>query len=144
MGGREGIQGLIGLLLKTFGLLDVVQLAHPRDWVESLLKAQSENANDEKRQVWWKVARQQAQFLRDQFGVTKVAMVGALAQDAPIDYWSKLILAVWGAPDVQRPYTSIRDAVSQMNSDPEIQLIFADQALTDTEAQIMAVGWVDV
>ncbi|MEL7144353.1 MAG: Uma2 family endonuclease [Cyanobacteria bacterium J06573_11] len=144
LGGREGIQGLMGLLLKTFGLLDVVRLAHPRDWVESLLQAQSENTNDEKRQIWWKVARQQAQFLRDQFGVTKVAVAGALAQDAPIDYWSKLILAVWGAPDVQKPYTSIRDAVGQMSANPEIQLIFADQALTDTEAQIMAAGWVDV
>ncbi|MEL6352970.1 MAG: hypothetical protein AAFR58_14530 [Cyanobacteria bacterium J06627_28] len=76
--------------------------------------------------------------------MTKVSVVGALAQDASIDYWSKLILAVWGAPDVQKPYTSIRDAVSQMSANLKIQLIFADQALTDTESQIMAAGWVDV
>ncbi len=144
LGGREGIQGLVGLLLKTFGLLEVVQLAHPRDWVRALLQVHSEETTQEKRQAWWKAARQQAQFLRDQFGVEKVAVVGALAQDTPIDYWSKLILAVWGAPDVQKPYTSVQDAVEQMSNNPEIQLIFADQALSDTEAQIMASGQIEV
>ncbi len=111
LGGHEGIQGLIGLLLKTFGLREVVKLAHPKDWVEALLQAQSEDANQEKRARWWKSARQQAQFLRDQFGVTRVAVAGALAQDTPLDYWSKLVLAVWGVPDMQKPYASIRQVV---------------------------------
>ena len=144
LGGREGIQGLLGLLLKTFGLLEVVQLAHPKDWVQSLLQIQSEDTNQEKRQVWWRAARQQAQFLRDHFEVTKVAVAGALAQDAPLDYWSKLILVLWDVPDVQKPYISIRDAMGQMNTDPEIQLIFADHELSDTEAQVMASGWIEV
>ena len=144
LGGHEGIQGLIGLLLKTFGLREVVKLAHPRDWIEALLQAQSEDANQEKRALWWKSARQQAQFLRDQFGVTRVAVAGALAQDTPLDCWSKLALAVWGVPDVQKPYASIRQVVGQMSEDPEIQLIFADRELSETESQVMAAGWVEV
>ncbi|MEO0869631.1 MAG: Uma2 family endonuclease [Cyanobacteria bacterium J06642_11] len=144
LGGREGIQGLLGLLLKTFGLLEVVKLAHPKDWVQALLQVQSEDTNQEKRQAWWRAARQQAQFLRDQFGVTKVAVAGALEQDAPLDYWSKLILVLWDVPDVQKPYASIQDTIGQMNSDPEIRLIFADRELSDTESQVMASGWIEV
>lgn len=144
LGGREGIQGLLGLLLKTFGLLEAVRLAHPKDWVHALLQVQSEEVSQEKRQLWWKVARQQAQFLRDQFGVTKVAVAGVLAQDSPIDYWAKLILAVWGAPKVQAPYTSIQDTLEQMGTEPEIQLILADHELSDTETQVMASGWIEI
>ncbi len=30
-----------------------------------------------------------------------------------------------------------------MSEDPEIQLIFADRELSETEAQVMAAGWVE-
>lgn len=144
LGGHEGIQGLMGLLLKTFGLLEVVKLANPKDWIEALLQAQAEDASPDRRQNWWKAARQQAQFLRDQFGVTRVAVAGELVQNAPLDYWSKLVLVVWGVSDVQKPYTSIQQVVGQMSGDPEIQLIFADRELSEIEARVMASGWVEV
>ena len=144
LGGHEGIQGLLGLLLKTFGLLEVVTLAHPKEWVEALLQAQSEEANQDRRQAWWKAAQQQAEFLRDQFGVTRVAAVGDLVRDAPLDYWSKLVLALWDVPDVQKPYTSVRQVVEQMSADPEIQLIFADRELSETETRVLASGWVEI
>jgi hypothetical protein len=144
LGGYEGIQGLLGLLLKTFGLLEVVKLARLEDWVEALLQAQSEDANQDRRQIWWKAARQQAQFLRDHFGVTRVAVAGALVQDTPLDYWSKLILILWGIPAEQKPYTSVRQVVDQMSADPEIQLIFADRELSDTEVRVLASGWVEI
>ena len=144
LGGREGTQGLLGLLLKTFGLLEAIKLARPQDWIEALLQAQSEEENQQRRQVWWKAARQQAQFLRDQFGVTRVAVAGDLGQDAPLDYWSKLILAVWDIPDEQKPYTSVQQVVHQMSAEPEIQLIFADRELSDTEARVMASGWIEL
>lgn len=76
--------------------------------------------------------------------MTKVAVAGALEQDAPLDYWSKLILVLWDVPDVQKPYASIQDTIGQMNSDPEIRLIFADRELSDTESQVMASGWIEV
>ena len=144
LGGREGTQGLIGLLLKTFGLREVVKLAHPKEWTEALLQVQSKDANQDRRQIWWHSARQQAQFLRDQFGVRRVAVAGALVQDGPLDDWSKLVLVLWGVPEVQQPYTSIRQVVSQMSEDPEIQLIFADRELSDTEAHVMASGRVEI
>ncbi len=45
IGNKEGVKGLIGLLLMTFGLSEVVKLAHPQAWVNSLLK-QQETANN--------------------------------------------------------------------------------------------------
>ena len=144
LGGREGTQGLLGLLLKTFGLLEVVKLARPQDWIEALLQAHSDEVNQDRQEVWWKIARQQAQFLRDQFGVRRVAVAGDLVQNVPLDYWSKLILAVWDLPDEQRPYTSIRQVLHQMSADLEIHLIVADRELSDTEAHIMASGWTEL
>lgn len=35
-GSREGTRQVLGLLLMTFGLVEIVQLAHPRDWLRSL------------------------------------------------------------------------------------------------------------
>ena len=32
IGGREGSRHVLGLLLMTLGLVDVVRLAHPREW----------------------------------------------------------------------------------------------------------------
>ena len=144
LGGREGTQGLLGMLLKTFGLIEAVKLAHPQDWIEALLELQSEDNRKTKRQNWWNIAQQNAQFLRDQFGVTKVAVAGELSQDTPLDYWSKLILIVWGAPEPQKPYTSLQQVIDQMNKDPEIQLIFADRELSDTEAKLIESGWIEL
>ena len=73
-----------------------------------------------------------------------MAVAGELVQDRPLDYWSKLVLILWATPDVQKPYASIQQVVSQMSSDPEIQLIFADRQLSDTEARVMASRWIAV
>ena len=41
IGCKAGICGLIGMLLMTLGLVEVVRLFHPQDWVESLINTRT-------------------------------------------------------------------------------------------------------
>ena len=41
IGGAAGVRGLMGMMLITFGLTEVVKLFHPRDWVQALMHLRS-------------------------------------------------------------------------------------------------------
>ena len=53
---------------------------------------------DRRRQQAWRVARQAAMLLRDQFGAHKVVVFGSLVHDAWFTSWSDIDLAAWGIP----------------------------------------------
>jgi Putative restriction endonuclease len=148
IGGRDGIQGLTGMLLMTLGLRDVVKLAHPRDWVAALLQMRSPDA----KAAWWKLAHDVATFLRNHYEVTRIAVAGDLVAAEPLHFWSELVLVVWGLPPFGRKswerspegYTNPRAIVQQLSEQPQIQLIDGSRELTTAEAQILQAGVVDL
>ena len=144
LGGYKGAKGLIGMLLKTFGLREAVRLAHPSEWVAALVAAQAEDVSQARKQAWWAIAEQTAQFLKDQFDIHRVAIAGDLARNEPLDFWSKLTLVVWGVPVSETAYTDIQQVVSQLNREPEIQLIVADSNLSETEEKLLEAELIDV
>jgi Uma2 family endonuclease len=58
IGGWEGTRNVLGMLLMTFGLTEVVQLLHPSAWVAALAAEEAAHLrDDERRDAWWGVAR---------------------------------------------------------------------------------------
>ena len=152
IGGWEGIKGLTGMLLMTFGLMDVVKLAHPQAWVAALLQVRAE-ANDPDRQAkWWKLARETATFLRHHYNISRIAVVGDLVATEPLNFWSELVLVVWGlsengaAPSKTRweRYTSPHSIVHQLSEQPRIRLVDASRELTSAEVQLLQKGLVEL
>ena len=54
----------------------------------------------------WRVARQAARMLREQFGAQRVVVFGSLAQRGWFTQWSDIDLAAWGVPD-ERFYQAV-------------------------------------
>lgn len=126
IGGWEGTRNVLGLLLMTFGLTEVVQLLHPSAWVAALPAEEAAQLHDAgRRDAWWDSARQAAALLHERFGVTRTAVIGDLIATAPLHYWSELTLVVWGLPkDAHDIYTTL-DALA---SEPQITLRRAEDA----------------
>ncbi len=59
-----------------------------------------------RRQRAWRVARQAAKVLREQFGAQRVVIFGSLAQRGWFTQWSDIDLAAWGVPD-ERFYLAV-------------------------------------
>jgi Putative restriction endonuclease len=145
IGGRDGIKGLAGMLLMTLGLLDVVRLAHPRDWVVALSQERSKAHDPSHKAAWWQLAHEVATFLRSHYDVTRIAVTGDLVAPEPLHFWSELVLVVWGLPPCgwspwgrsRDGYTNPRAIVGQLSEQPLIQLIDGNRELTMAEAQIL-------
>jgi uncharacterized protein len=61
---------------------------------------QEKEASRERQQQAWQAARQAAQLLKEQFGVSRVAVFGSLARESGFTRWSDVDLAAWGiAPE---------------------------------------------
>jgi Uma2 family endonuclease len=126
MGGWEGTRNVLGLLLMTFGLEDVVTLHHPRAWVAALLAEEQGQLNDAgRRDAWWSVARQAAALLRERFGVQRVAVIGDLVRLAPLGFWSELTLVAWGLP---KDHYAIYQALDELVREPRISIRSAEDA----------------
>lgn len=152
IGGREGIKGLAGMLMMTFGLAEVVKLAHPRDWVAALL-AQRRVADDPNHKAGaWKLVRDAATFLRDHYSINRIAVAGDLVAPGPLNLWSELVLVVWGLPEVEPPrsesgrtrYTSPEAIARQLSDYPRIRLVDAGKDLTSTETALLNAGYVEL
>ncbi|MGG6297908.1 Uma2 family endonuclease [Leptolyngbya sp. AN02str] len=145
IGGREGIKGLAGMLMMTFGLTEVVKLAHPRDWVAALLAQRMKAADPNHKAAAWKLARDTATFLRDHYSIERIVVAGDLVAPEPLNLWSELVLFVWGLPEVETPrsasaqtrYTSPEAIVQQLSDHPRIRLVNASQELTSTESALL-------
>lgn len=161
IGGQEGIKGLAGMLMMTFGLTEVVKLAHPRDWVAALL-AQRRVASDPNHKAdAWKLARDAATFLRDHYSIDRIVVAGDLVTPEPLNLWSEVVLVVWGLPEVETTrsesgrtrYTSpeaIRATAKavatarQLSDYPRIRLVAAGKDLTSTETALLNAGYVEL
>jgi Uma2 family endonuclease len=151
IGGHEGIKGLSGMLLMTFGLADVVKLAHPKDWVAALAQLRTQAADPNHKAVWWQVARETATFLRAHYPCDRIAVAGDLAASTPLTFWSELVLVVWGLsepeprdPNSRQRYTDAQAIVAQLSEDPRIRLVKASDQLTAAETQLLAAGLIEL
>jgi hypothetical protein len=144
VGGREGTKGLIGLLLMTFGLKDVVTLAHPQQWMKALLKQREKAKLAVHQTEAWQLASQIATFLKDHCFVEKIAVAGDLVTASGFSFWSELILVVWGVQSDSTKYTSLREIINQLSPNLPISLIIADRELTEIQSYLIAQGIVDL
>jgi Putative restriction endonuclease len=152
IGGREGIKGLAGMLLMTFGLSEVVKLAHPRNWVKSLLDYRAKARDSSHKAEAWKQAREIAAFLRDHYEIDRIAVAGDLVAPDPLNAWSELVFFVWGLPSSEsdypelRPgaYTSVQAIVPQLSASLPSRLVDASKPLTETEQQMLQRGLVEL
>jgi Uma2 family endonuclease len=144
IGGREGIKGLAGMLMMTFGLSEVVKLAHPHDWVSSLLQLRARATDPNHKASWWNLARQTATFLRHHYPIERIAIAGDLVASAPLHFWSELVLVVWGLPQQDDRYTEMHTVVRQLSEQPRIRLVDASSNLTPAETQFLQAGWVEL
>jgi predicted nucleotidyltransferase len=74
-----------------------------------------------RRQQAWRVARQAAQLLRDEYGAHKVVVFGSLAHDAWFTPWSDIDLAAWGIPP-ERYYGAVA-AVTGLSPAFQVDLV---------------------
>jgi Uma2 family endonuclease len=152
IGGREGIKGLAGMLMMTFGLAEVVKLAHPRDWVAALLAQRRVAADPNHKVDAWKLARDTATFLRDHCSIDRIVVAGDLVAPEPLNLWSELVLVIWGLPEVEPPrsesgrtrYTSPEAIARQLSDHPRIRLVDAGKNLTSTETALLNAGYVEL
>jgi hypothetical protein len=126
IGDWDGTRNVLGLLLMTFGLEEVVALQHPREWVAALLAEEQDQLNDAgHRDAWWNVARQAAALLRERFGVQRVAVIGDLVRPQPLGFWSELTLVAWGLP---KDHYAIYQALDALAREPRIEIRSAEDA----------------
>jgi predicted nucleotidyltransferase len=70
----------------------------------------------------WELARQVANLLRQQFGVSRVAVFGSLVHPGYFTPWSDVDLAVWGL----RPEDTFRAIGVAMDADRDIEVNLVD------------------
>lgn len=125
IGGWEGTRNVLGMLLMTFGLEQVVTLLHPQAWVAALLTEERNRQQDAaRRDAWWSVARRTAALLRERFGVERVVVIGDLVRPDPLHFWSQLTLVGWNLP--QDSY-ALYQALHELPDDPRIDLHAAER-----------------
>ncbi len=80
--------------------------AYRPDQMSRRLSGPSDPGMRLRRQRAWRVARQAAKVLREQFGAQRVVIFGSLAQRGWFTQWSDIDLAAWGVPD-ERFYQAV-------------------------------------
>lgn len=83
----------------------------------ALLRQQQEKKeNQHRREMAWKIARQAAVLLREQFKVSRVVVFGSLVRESGFNRWSDVDIAAWGiAPeDTFRAIGAVMDLGSEI------------------------------
>lgn len=135
IGGAEGVRGLTGMMLMTFGLIEAVKLFHPKDWVQALIHLRSIDMMPQEETPAWRQAIEIAIFLKDQYDCTRVAVSGDLVDIGTLTAWSDFVIIAWGLPQEQRspsilaPYS----VLNQMNPDYNMYLVYGENPKGDRE-----------
>jgi predicted nucleotidyltransferase len=96
------------------------QLYRPGQLVEASDAEQTKRLQ-RRRQHAWRIARQAAQLLRDQYGAIRVMVFGSLVHDDWFTIWSDIDLAAWGIPP-DRFYSAVA-AVSGLSPLLRVELV---------------------
>jgi hypothetical protein len=110
----------------------------PRTWVAGLLAEEAARQHDAgRRDHWWQVARQAATLLRAQFGIERIALIGDLLDEQPLNFWSGLTLVAWHMP--QDSY-AVYQALHRQFTDPEVVLLDAERAAPAEQERLARQG----
>ena len=93
---------------------------------------------ERRRQQAWRVARQAARLLRDQYGASKVVVFGSLVHDAWFTPWSDIDLAAWGIPP-ERYYAAVA-AVTGLSPVFQVDLVDPDACRSSLRATLEREG----
>ncbi|WP_031292189.1 Uma2 family endonuclease [Leptolyngbya sp. Heron Island J] len=100
LGGETGTRNAIAMALMSLGLVETVKLAAGYEWVRSLRQvARYQQADSQRREIWWQQAREVAVGLEAEHGVGGVGVIGALVEDRPLNRWSQIHLVIWDVPE---------------------------------------------
>lgn len=115
--GRLGTRNVLGMLLRSFGLIEAVTVLHPRTWVTALEQTERQRASDAaQRDQWWDQVRSAARLLHERYGIGRVTVIGDLRRREPLNVWSDVTLVVWNVPKT----VSLSDAYHEIyNSNPD-------------------------
>lgn len=142
IGSRDGIKGLTGMLLMTFGLVESVKLLHPIEWVEALLTTRFavQNIQEYKVQVW-QLVHQAATLLRTQYGASRLGVIGDLVKPEPLNFWAEITIVAWDLPSglMGKPYLAVSDLSESFN----LHLIDVEDA-TDIQLDAIASELVEI
>ncbi|BAZ08345.1 hypothetical protein NIES4071_01500 [Calothrix sp. NIES-4071] len=142
IGSRDGIKGLTGMFLMTFGLVESVKLLHPIEWVEALLAVRFavQNTQEYKAQVW-QLLHKTAILLREKYGASRLGVIGKLVKPEPLNFWDEITIVAWNLPSGQMGKAYL--AVSEFSESFYLHLIDAEDA-TDIQLDEMASGLVEI
>ena len=93
---------------------------------------------ERRRKQAWRVARQAARLLRDQYGASKVVVFGSLVHDAWFTPWSDIDLAAWGIPP-ERYYSAVA-AVTGLSPAFQVDLVDPDACRSSLRATLEREG----
>lgn len=93
---------------------------------------------ERRRQQAWRVARQAAKLLRDEYGARKVVVFGSLAHEDWFTPWSDIDLAAWGIPP-ERFYGAVA-AVTGLSPTFQVDLVDSDACLSSLSAMVEREG----
>jgi hypothetical protein len=120
IGGTRGTQHVLGMLLRTCGLAEVVTLQSPARWAEGLIKAEEARRTDPGRKAeWWAMARKAAAMLRERFGVGRLSVIGDLTRDEPLNVWSDVTLVAHDLPKIEY---EVHQALYELSREPDIDI----------------------
>lgn len=99
-GGETGTRNAIAMLLMSLGLVETVRLVAGYEWVRSLRHVtRNQQQDSQKRDLWWRRAREIAQQLKVEHGVGGIGVIGSLIGDQPLNRWSEIHLVLWDTPE---------------------------------------------
>lgn len=93
---------------------------------------------ERRRQQAWRVARQAAKLLRDEYGAHKVVVFGSLAHEDWFTPWSDIDLAAWGIPP-ERFYGAVA-AVTGLSPTFQVDLVDSDACRSSLRAMVEREG----
>ncbi len=94
--------------------------------------------SERRRQQGWRVARQAARLLRNEFGAVKVAVFGSLIHDDWFTQWSDIDLAAWGIP-AERFYSAVA-AVTGLSPTFRVDLVDPEACRPSLRATVVREG----
>jgi Uma2 family endonuclease len=144
VGGSRGSRNVLGLLLRTEGLVKAVTVLHPRHWVAALVQAKEQRvAEGARREHWWEIARQAAELLRQEFGFGRLVVIGDLVRPQPLNLWSMITFVALDCPDNRDTWDASRLLYERFRDEPDVNLI-KHQHATRSEKDAVATEGVDL
>jgi hypothetical protein len=141
VGGSRGSRNVLGMLLRTEGLVQAVSVLHPRAWIGALALAAAEQATDaERRPHWWEVARRAASELRERFGFGRLVVIGDLLHPQPLNLWSAITLVAFDLKQTQRSWDVSQFLYEKYRDEPDIHLIEYEHATRSEKEAVAAAG----